>query len=78
MSLCVVVAEDGSGQLTADPSSPNCSQYVLLSSDDYYAMQHSGVLPPLSISDAAMIASAVLFCWVCGWIWGPISEALDT
>jgi hypothetical protein len=48
-----------------------------VSSDDYYAMQHSGVLPPLSIADAAAIASAILFCWVCGWIWGPISDALD-
>ncbi len=76
MSLCVVVNE--AGQVVADPAMPaNCSGYVLVSSDDYYAMQHSGVLPPLSRADAAAIASAILFCWVCGWIWGPIADALD-
>ena len=76
MTRCVVV--DASGAVIAEPGAPaNCSQFVLVSSDDYYALQHSGVLPPLSISDAELIAGAVLLCWVTGWIWGPISEALD-
>lgn len=75
MSVCVVV--DSSGAVVAEPGVANCDQFVLVSSDDYYAMQHSGVLPPLSIPDASAIASAVLLCWVGGWIWGVISEALD-
>lgn len=58
MALCV---QNVSGQLvpTADPAS-SCSGYLLVTRDEWAL---SRLLPPMTVSDGAMVGSSILLAW---------------
>jgi hypothetical protein len=60
--------------VSAEPL-PCTGGFVLLTASEI--PNPSGALPPLSIADAIPVAGAIVFCWVCGWVWGPIADAIN-
>jgi hypothetical protein len=76
MSECVAITETGTLAPTGEDTSA-CSGYVLLSLSDYQNLQHSGVLPPLSVADGTEIGMAMAGVFVTAWIWGAIYRALN-
>ncbi|NYI00231.1 phage coat protein [Cupriavidus plantarum] len=71
MALCV---QNVNGQLvpTADPAS-SCTGYLLVTRDEW-TLSH--LLPPMSVSDGAMVGGSILLAWATAFVFRAAARTL--